>query len=158
MKALTIVAAMSLSSPAMADGWFSAGIGGTYIDATTTGRSGNRVRTSLYTAITGGDAFLARIRASGFGYNGNSAIETAGLIGMRVGQERDSALFVGYSRLDDISETEDNTNGLSVEWIYAPLNRGKFSFEFSTYGNFNGDHDFGGIQIGMRFGSMGKQE
>lgn len=135
--------------------WFSLGLGHTWIgDPDNTAGDQSDGGTTAYTAVTFASDAVLRLRGLGFSYTSNTAVEQAVLVGARFGKDQDWMALVGYSKLDDVSETEDNTNGLALELLYAPRGRGAFGFEAGLFGNFNDDHDFGGLLFGMRFGDL----
>lgn len=156
---LLALAILASSLPARAAGWVSLGVGGIGIGdphqdpspgSTTDDRAGGFAG---YAALTAGNIGLVRLRATGFAYTSNEAIERAVLVGTRTG--RNSAVLLGYSLLEDVSETEKYTNGFVAELLYAPRGRGFFSGELSLIGNINGDHSFVGALAGLRFGNTG---
>jgi len=158
MTRVVALAALLISAPAaMADGWGSIGTGAVHIGAPDTGGGEDGFRGAGHLALTFAGRTAVRLRATAFGYGGNSAVEQAALVGLRVGQQRDGILLIGYSKLDDVSQTEDNTNGASLELLYAPQHRGIVSYEVSLHGNVNDDHGFAGLLVAARFGSMGEQ-
>lgn len=157
MKTAVLLVLLALAPSAWADGWLSIGTGAIYIGAPESGRGDSRARGTGNLALTFSDHAAVRVRTTAFGYNGNSVVELAALVGFRMGKKSDGILLVGYSKLDDVSETEDNTNGAALELLYAPQRRGAVSYEISLHGNINDDHGFGGLLVAGRFGSMGKQ-
>ena len=156
-KAVGVAAlALTLVAPAaLADGWLSVGTGGVYIDDP--GSSSGKARGTGHVALTFSDQLALRVRGTAFGYAGNTAVEQAVLIGFRMGRRSAGILLAGYSKLDDVSATEDNSNGWGLELLYAPRGRGAVSYEASLHGNINSDQSFGGLLLAARFGSMGRQ-
>ena len=153
---LVVLTTMSFATVADNDAgkWLTVGVGETLISDPRTSSGNGGWRFSGYAAATYADAVALRLRVVGFAYTSNSAVEQAVLVGARFGQNQDWIALAGYSKLDDVSETEDNTNGLALELLYAPRGRGAFGFEIGLFGNINDDHDFGGLLFGMRFGDL----
>ena len=157
LRHLLIVWLALFAPSAWADGWLSLGTGGIYVDAPDSGRGDSRVRGTGNAALTFAGKAALRLRATAFGYAGNSTVEQAALVGLRIGQQGDGLLLVGYAKLDDISEDTDNDNGASVELLYAPRHRGAVSYEIGLHANVNDVRSFGGVLLAARFGSMGRQ-